>query len=41
MAVGAGFSDSLTGAITEEPEYEVRFFLLDCIGYLENLFHKG
>ena len=41
VAVGAGFSDSLTGAITEEPEYEVRFFLLDCIGYLENLFHKG
>ena len=41
MAVGAGFSDSLTGAITEQPEYEVRFFLLDCIGYLENLFHKG
>lgn len=41
MAVGAGFSDSLTGAITEEPQYEVRFFLLDCLGYLENFFHKG
>ena len=40
-AVSAGFSDSLSGAITEEPVYEVRFFLLDCIGWLENFFCKG
>lgn len=32
---GAGFSNSLTGAL--EGEYEVRFFLLDCLGWLENL----
>ena len=40
-AAGAGFSDSLSGAITGEPEYEVRFFLLDVLGQLENFFHKG
>ena len=33
-AAGAGFSDSLTGAL--EGEYQVRFFLLDCLGWLEN-----
>lgn len=40
-AAGAGFSDSLSGAITGEPEYEVRFFLLDVLGQLENFFCKG
>lgn len=40
-AASAGFSDSLSGAITEEPGYEVRFFLLDCLGRLENFFRKG
>lgn len=40
-AAGAGFSDSLSGAITGEPRYEVRFFLLDVLGQLENFFHKG
>ncbi len=39
-AVGAGFSDTLTGALTGE--YEVRFFLLELLGRLENfLFGKG
>ena len=33
-AVACGYSDSLTGALTGE--YEVRFFLLDCLGRLEN-----
>ena len=41
VAVGAGFSDSLSGAITDEPKYEVRFFLLDVLGRLENFFRKG
>ena len=36
-AAGAGFSDPLTGALTGEEEYQVRFFLLDCFGWLENL----
>lgn len=35
-AAGAGFSDSLTGAL--EGEYQVRFFVLDCLGWLENFF---
>lgn len=40
-AVGAGFSDSLTGALTGEEEYEVRFYLLDALGKLENLLFEG
>ena len=39
-AAGAGFSDSLTGSITGQPRYEVRFFLLDWLGRLENFFHN-
>lgn len=35
----AGFPDSLTGALEGEDGYEVRFFLLDAMGKLENLFH--
>ena len=35
----AGFSDSLTGAL--EGEYEVRFFLLDALGRIENILHAG
>jgi len=37
-AAGAGFSDSLTHTLAGEPEYRVSFFLLDCIGKLENFF---
>lgn len=39
-AAGAGFPDSLTGALQRDGSYEVRFFFLDCFGWLENLFHK-
>lgn len=35
-AVGAGFSDQLTGALSGKQEYRVRFFLLDCFGWIEN-----
>lgn len=38
VAAGAGFSDSLSGAITGRKEYRVRFFLLDCLGRIENFF---
>ncbi len=38
VAAGAGFSEELTGAITGE--YELRFFLLDALGRLENMFHR-
>ena len=40
-AASAGFSDSLSGAITGEQGYEVRFFVLDCLGRLQNFFHLG
>ncbi len=41
VAAGAGFSDSLTGAITGEGRYEIRFFLLDKLGELENRFFSN
>ena len=40
-AVSAGFSDTLSDTLTGTNGYQIRFFLLDCIGKLENLFHKG
>ena len=40
-AVSAGFDEKLTGALSGEKEYELRFFLLDCLGMLENFFHLG
>ena len=40
-AVECGYSDSLTGALTGEEGYEVRFFLLDCLGRVENFFFGG
>lgn len=36
VAAGAGFSDALTGAITGQEEYEIRFYFLDLLGKLEN-----
>ena len=41
VAVSAGFSLSLSGSITGEPQYQVRFFVLDWLGRVENFFHKG
>ena len=35
-AAGAGFSDTLTDTLTQKEEYSVRFFLLDCLGWVEN-----
>ncbi len=40
-AAGAGFSDSLTGALTGEGAYEIRFCLLDALGKLETQFFRG
>ena len=37
----AGFPDSLTGALEGKEGYEIRFFLLDALGSLENLLHAG
>lgn len=37
-AASAGFSDSLNRTLTGKGEYEIRFFLLDALGRLENIF---
>ena len=37
----AGMSDALTAALAGEESYEVRFFVLDAMGRLENFLHKG
>lgn len=36
-AAGAGFDASLTGALRQEDGYAIRFFFLDCLGWLQNL----
>ena len=41
VAAGAGFSDALSGSLTGEKPYQIRFFILDCLGKLENFFRKG
>lgn len=40
VAAGAGFSNALNGALTGEEGYEVRFFLLDVLGRIENRFFE-
>ena len=40
-AVEAGMPDSLAGALSGEDGYEIRFYLLDALGKLENLLFKG
>lgn len=41
-AVGAGFSETLSDTLTGRPQYKVRFFLLDCFGWVENwIYEKG
>lgn len=37
-AAGSGFDQSLTGALEGEKTYEIRFFLLDWLGKLQNFF---
>ncbi len=41
VSAGAGFSQPLTGAISGTPGYEVRFFLLDLWGQVENFFFRN
>lgn len=36
-AIEAGMNDTLTSTLTREKNYEIRFFLLDFIGRIENL----
>lgn len=35
-AAGAGFPGTLTDTLEQKKGYEVRFFLLDCLGWIEN-----
>lgn len=37
----AGFSDSLTAALEGEEDYEIRFWVLEAVGRLENFLHRG
>lgn len=39
-AVSSGFSDTLADTVSNEDGYEIRFFLLDCLGRLQNLFFR-
>lgn len=39
VAAGAGFPEALRGALTGEEEYEIRFFILDWLGKLEEKWH--
>lgn len=40
IAAGAGFPETLNNALTREDGYEVRFYLLDALGKLENIFFQ-
>ena len=39
-AAGAGFDDGLTNTLQQKKGYEIRFFLLDWLGWLENLLFR-
>lgn len=41
VAADSGFQKSLAGALDHQQGYEVRFFLLDCLGRLRNFFYGG
>jgi stage II sporulation protein R len=41
VAVDAGFSNSLSKTLTGDGGYEIRFWILDCIGKLQNFLHMG
>ena len=41
VAAGAGFDSTLTATLKEEFGFEIRFFLLDKLGELENMFFGG
>lgn len=40
-AVGSGFSERLSETLAGEEKYEIRFFLLDVMGSVENIFFEG
>lgn len=40
-AAGAGFSTGLSNAVTGQEGYQIRFYLLDVLGKIENYFHRA
>ena len=40
-ATAADFDSGVQSTLTQEDGYEIRFFLLECLGKLENFFHKS
>jgi Na+-translocating ferredoxin:NAD+ oxidoreductase RnfC subunit len=40
VAAGAGFPESLTASLEGKEGYELRFFLLEVLGRLENVLHR-
>ncbi len=40
-AAGAGFSAGLSNTVTKQEGYQIRFYLLDVLGKIENFFHRG
>ena len=38
ISASSGFSDGLTNTLQRSDGYEIRFFILDCFGKLENIF---
>ena len=40
MAADAGLSGGLSNAVTGQEGYQIRFYLLDVLGKLENFFHR-
>lgn len=41
IAVSSGLNDNLTNTLAEQKGYKIRFFFLDCLGRLENFFHRS
>ncbi len=39
-AVSAGFDTGLTESLTQSKDFEIRFFLLDCVGKLEKMLYR-
>ncbi len=40
-AVSAGMDKGLSDTLSGKQQYQFRFFLLDCVGKIENMFRKG
>jgi len=41
IAISAGFNSDLTATLAGSDDYELRFFLLDCLGKIENFLYES